>query len=107
MQTLAIAAGQTDHLDLGQTDVATITRPAGVRLTCTSGAAWITQGNESRDLVLYAGQVLVLDRRTPVFVSALNRCTLRVDGPAVEPSAWSRSTAAVAAWLQRSASATA
>lgn len=107
MQTLAIAAGETGHLDLGQTDVATITQPAGVRLTCTSGTAWITQGNQARDQVLYAGQVLVLDRRKPVYISALNRCTLRVDGPAVEPSPWSRSTAMLASWLQRSVGASA
>jgi hypothetical protein len=107
MQTLAISAGRTDHLDLRQTDVVNIPRPAGVRLTCTSGTAWVTQGHQSRDMVLYPGQVLVLDRRKPVYVSALQECTLRVDGPAVEPSTWTRSTAAVTSWLQRSVGATA
>jgi hypothetical protein len=102
MQTLAIPAGQTDHLELSQTDVVTIARPAGVRLTCTSGTAWVTQGHQSRDIVLYPGQVLVLGRRKPVYISALQKCALRVDGPAVEPSTWTRSTTVVASWLQRS-----
>lgn len=107
MQTVAISAGQTDHLELRQTDVVTLARPAGVRLTCTSGAAWITQGNQSRDMVLYPGQTLVLDRRKPVFISALQQCGLRLDGPAVEPSAWMRRTASVTSWLQRSVGAAA
>jgi hypothetical protein len=107
MQILAISAGQTDHLALRRTDVATISRPAGVRLTCTSGTVWVTQGNQSRDMVLYPGQVLLLDRRKPVCISALQECTLRVDGPAIEPSAWTRGTAAVASWLQRSVGAAA
>ena len=107
MQTLTIAAGQTGHLELRQTDVASITHPAGVRLTCTSGNAWVTQGNQAVDTVLHPGQVLVLDRRKPVYVSALDRCSLRVDGPAVQASAWTRGSTMFAAWLQRSAGATA
>ena len=107
MPTIRIDARSTDHITLQQTDVATITRPAGVRLTCTTGFAWVTQGKEARDLVLYPGQTLVLDRRKPVYVSALQPCSLRIQAPPLQAGFRERTIAFLSGWLRRPAGATA
>lgn len=107
MPTIRIDARSTDHITLQRTDVATITRPAGVRLTCTTGFAWVTQGKKARDLVLYPGQTLVLDRRMPVYVSALHPCTLRIQAPLVQPTLLERMAAIATGRLRRPAGATA
>jgi Protein of unknown function (DUF2917) len=103
MPTIQIDPRSTDHLTLPQTDVATIARPAGVRLTCAAGIAWVTQGAQSRDLVLYPGQSLLLDRRKPVHVSALQPCTLRIQAPLPRPSVLSRTAKLVSGWVHRTA----
>lgn len=107
MPTIQIDPRLTDHLALRQTDVATITRPAGVRLTCTAGIAWVTQGTQARDLVLYTGQTLLLDRREPVYVSALHPCTLRIQAPSVQLTVLQRLAALATGRLRRPAGATA
>lgn len=107
MPTIRIDARSTDHIALQQTDVATITQPAGVRLTCTAGFAWVTQGKEARDLVLYPGQALVLDHRKPVYVSALQPCSLRIQAPPIQAGFRERTIALLSAWLRRPVGATA
>jgi len=101
MSSLYVDATQVRHVEMQQCDVATIVRPAGVRLTCLSGFSWVTQGSESRDLVLYPGQTLVLVRRKPFYVSALHSCKLRVEAPSSQPSTWSRAGTLAIAWLRR------
>lgn len=107
MPTIQIDPRFADHLTLRQTDVASIARPAGVRLTCVSGIAWVTQGHQSLDLVLYPGRSLLLDRRKPVYISALQSCDLRVQASLIQPTALERMAALLTGWLRRPAGATA
>ena len=86
------------RLHAGQ--LAIIDRPQGVTITCTSGAAWLTQGSAMRDFVLYNRDRLLLDRRSRVIVEALFDCSLRIEAsPPV--SMWARTTAFVQRWGQR------
>lgn len=84
MTTIRIDARHPHQLQLDATEVAIIRHPAGVRIRCTEGVAWITQGPRSRDMVLYAGQSIVLNRRKPVYVSSLQACRCRLQ-PAESP----------------------
>jgi len=47
-----------------------------VEIGCESGALWITQDNDPRDVVLNAGEAFVSDRPGTVLVYALQPATL-------------------------------
>lgn len=49
---------------------------AGTRLTCESGAIWITSDEGGPDIVLEAGQCTNFARRTSVLVEALQQSRL-------------------------------
>jgi hypothetical protein len=55
----------------------------GVRVTCLSGALWITQERRTADVVLEAGQAAVIDSPGLTLVMALSPSTLRVTEPRV------------------------
>jgi len=42
----------------------------GVQVTCVAGILWITQSNDTSDIVVHAGQSFVLDRPGLALVSA-------------------------------------
>lgn len=48
-----------------------LTDAAGTRVTCRSGAAWITLDDDRRDIVLEAGDQFVIDRPGLTLVCAL------------------------------------
>jgi hypothetical protein len=60
---LAFAAGQTVSLY----------DAIGTRITCLSGALWITQENEGRDIVLNPGKEVTLDRKGKTVIYAVNQ----------------------------------
>ena len=53
------------HVSLG------LQRRAGDRIECVSGAVWVTQDGDLRDIVLNAGESFRLDRNGRALVSAL------------------------------------
>ena len=48
------------------------TRPFGHRIECLSGALWITQDGDSRDIVLAPGDSFSFDRTGDALISALD-----------------------------------
>jgi hypothetical protein len=55
----------------------------GVRVSCLSGALWITQEQRTADVILEAGQSAVIDSPGLTLVMALSPSTLRVTEPRV------------------------
>lgn len=53
--------------------------PADMRVTCLSGAAWITTEADLRDVVLEAGQAHDAKRGARLFINGLPFCELRID----------------------------
>ena len=53
----------------------------GVRVACLSGALWITQEQSTADVVLEAGQSVVIDHPGLTLVMALSPSTLRICEP--------------------------
>jgi Protein of unknown function (DUF2917) len=53
----------------------------GVHIACLSGALWITQEQSRADVVLEAGQSLVIDHTGLTLVMALSPSSLRISEP--------------------------
>ena len=53
---------------------------AGWTITALSGSIWITQDGDVRDVVLEAGQSIVLDRDGPAILSPFDDACLRIAG---------------------------
>ena len=51
----------------------------GTRVSCTSGAAWITQTHDTRDISLVAGESFMLDRPGTAIVTASEGAALRLE----------------------------
>jgi hypothetical protein len=101
MNSVRIEIHGVDEIVALQTgQLATVARPRGVRLTCVSGMLWVTQGDSAKDLVLYTGETLSFDRRSPVYLYALKAGEARIEAPQAEPSPWSRLARFVADWMQ-------
>ena len=72
-----------------------LTDAVGTRVSCTAGAAWITQTHDTRDVVLGVGDCFVLDRQGTAIVSAPRGAALRLEeAPARRACAES--------WIERS-----
>ncbi len=50
----------------------------GARIECLEGSVWITFDGDCRDVVLHAGQDLLVDRQTPVLIQALSDACTRI-----------------------------
>jgi Protein of unknown function (DUF2917) len=72
MQEEAAMSGQLDatprHLKARQ--VLDIRNGQGLRVNCLRGVLWITQSNDTDDIVVYGGQSFVLDRPGLALISA-------------------------------------
>jgi hypothetical protein len=53
----------------------------GVRVVCLSGALWITQEHSTEDVILEAGQSILIDRPGLTLVTAMTQSTLRIREP--------------------------
>jgi hypothetical protein len=51
-----------EPIALAAQSVHRIENAKGIRISCVRGAVWITQERDPRDMILAAGQSLVLDR---------------------------------------------
>jgi len=54
---------------------------AGVRIASQSGTVWITQDGDLRDIVLSAGESVVLERTTPTIVQAFEPALITIADP--------------------------
>ncbi|HQR99518.1 MULTISPECIES: DUF2917 domain-containing protein [unclassified Polaromonas] len=70
--------GSTDTLDLSKSAIHRIARPAGYRIECIAGSAWVTQDGHARDIMLEAGEGYTCVRPERLLVQALEAVVLRV-----------------------------
>lgn len=59
----------------------------GVKVTCVTGATWITQERDNRDIILGAGQSAVLDRHGLAVVFAFKDAVITVGADRQLPAA--------------------
>ena len=52
LEPIALAAGSVHRIETAK----------GIKVSCVRGATWITQERDPRDMILAAGQSVVLDR---------------------------------------------
>ena len=57
-------------LDKGR--IRRVHRPLGRRIECVSGALWVTQDGDPRDIVLAPGDSFAFDQRGDALISALD-----------------------------------
>lgn len=82
------ASKSSSHfLDMTEGSVLRLEHAAGTRITVWSGCVWITQQDDSRDIVLAAGQHFTLDRHGLTLIQSLKAGELRVDTPQARPLA--------------------
>jgi hypothetical protein len=53
----------------------------GQQITCLGGVAWVTQANDTRDIILSKGQSFIIDRKGLAVIFALKDAAVAV-GPA-------------------------
>ena len=87
-------------LQLLRRAIFTVPDAAGVQVNCREGAVWITLDNDTRDIVLEAGQSFTGDSHRRALISAIQTSDISVSKPAAEPVA--RVAPARRAWLRRS-----
>jgi len=80
-----------DPIALGARSIHRIDDGAGLLIECLSGALWITQHGDYRDVILERGQAFRLDRNGLAVVYSLEAASFRVERtspqrPDVEPT---------------------
>jgi hypothetical protein len=70
-------AARTGTLD--SVRVERIEAPLGRRVTCLSGALWLTFDGEPSDIVLEAGPSIVCEHDTPLLISGFGRASWQAD----------------------------
>ena len=68
-------------LQLPRRGLYSVTDAAGVQFSCTEGLVWITLDNDTRDIVLEAGQQFTGDSHRRALVYAMRPSALRITGP--------------------------
>ena len=72
-----------DELYFFPNQIRKVVRPLGVSVQCLKGSVWITIDGDLRDIVLCAGQSIVLDRDQPTLIMAMEQAhVLYMDGVA-------------------------
>lgn len=87
------------RVDLRPEQVLRLDDAKGVRVVCLSGALWITQYHDLRDVVLSAGASFTLDRAGVALVSAMEASSVRLEEPVRPGSRLRNAAAAVWLWL--------
>ena len=65
-----------DSLPLAKGRIRRVRRPLGRRVECVTGALWVTQDGDPRDIVLSPGDSFVFDQRGDALISALDDARL-------------------------------
>jgi hypothetical protein len=76
-----------EPISLPARSVHRIEHAKGVQVTCVRGVTWITQEQDSRDLILTAGQSIVLDRRGLAVVFAFKDAVITLGAGSPPPAA--------------------
>jgi hypothetical protein len=63
METTMLAPLELEPIALAARSVHRIDNGKGTKVTCVRGVVWVTQEHDSRDIILAAGESVVLDRR--------------------------------------------
>lgn len=63
---------------LNKNQTLTITRPEYTQIECFNGCVWVTQDGDPRDILLEAGETLVVDQPARVLVHALESSKVRL-----------------------------
>ena len=61
-----------DTRPLAKGRIRRVHHPLGQRVECVSGALWVTQDGDPRDIVLNAGESFAFDQRGDALISALD-----------------------------------
>jgi hypothetical protein len=61
-----------DSRPLAKGRIRRVHRPLGQRVECVSGALWVTQDGDPRDIVLNPGDSFAFDQRGDALISALD-----------------------------------
>jgi Protein of unknown function (DUF2917) len=88
---------QSAPLSLPKGGVSVFSDATSTQIRCEAGALWVTQDNDTRDIVIQAGEQFQPDRRGNVVVYALEQSSLSI-APAQEQrtvSVWR----AIADWM--------
>ncbi len=71
METVMLLTAQRAELNLADDEVAQLRDACDSRLEVTRGFIWVTVEGDRNDVVLGAGESMLIDSRDPVIVSAL------------------------------------
>lgn len=69
---------QTSTLTLARDGLIALREAAGTRVSCETGALWITEDHERGDVILEAGQSCTIDRTGLTLIMALEPASLRL-----------------------------
>lgn len=64
---------------LNSSAIARVSCPRGQRITCVSGALWLTFDGQPEDYVLEAGQSMFCEHDAPLLIAALGLAAWRAD----------------------------
>jgi hypothetical protein len=78
METIMLANLALEPITLAARSVHRIEQAKGTRVACARGVVWITQERDGRDIILAAGQSLVLDRPGLAVVYAFKDAVITV-----------------------------
>ena len=70
------------RIELERNQILNLSDALDVRIACVSGALWITQDRDRRDIVLKAGESFTIDRDNVVLVSAVEKSVIAMTMPA-------------------------
>lgn len=73
-----LATLELDSIALAARSVHRIENAKGIHVTCARGVTWITQERDARDIILSAGQSVVLDRPGLAIVFAFKDAVITV-----------------------------
>jgi hypothetical protein len=81
LETTMLASLDLEPISLSARSLHRIESARGTQVTCVRGATWITQANDPRDLILGAGQSVVLDRPGLAVVYTFRDAVITVGAP--------------------------
>jgi DUF2917 family protein len=80
-RSIMLAPRALEPVAIAARSVHRIENARGLEVSCVRGAAWITQESDPRDLILAAGQSVVLDRPGLAIAYAFKDAVITVGAP--------------------------
>jgi hypothetical protein len=100
METTMLAPLELEPIALQARTVHRLDNARGLQVTCVKGVVWVTQEHDSRDIIISAGQSVILDRPGLAVVYAFKDALMTV-GPALQLPAPSRAAERPRAFADR------